>query len=365
MLASVEKLKKPSALWEENLKGLRAFIQANKDVCITPTSVAIPRVCRAEFYELLDATLKQFVLICPGFDLSGAADLSSSYQKVYHDLIKKTNLAEIKVPHSLKAFLDNPVDALAKALYPLMFDLLQEKISHQEFSQQAHKAGEASLSALSRCGYEMWLFLSVIDRLEPVRFWSVDFGADLQAIIQDMAILQPGRQHPLSERRIPDSAFETRDGVRYSLKFESAAEVGYYDVPITRRRDNTFAGNTQQVVGQRVLMMHRVPSFDDLPTIADRDTGEVVSPTLAIEVSSEQELSITAARLALGNRALSLNPSQGYVVVLPKGVQGDFWFAHDYEQVEKIPHFKFMTQSYEDRLLDSIIALLCEGEADE
>lgn len=358
MLTTVEKPHDPSPAEEERFEELTSFIRENEPIRITSTSVAVPAQYREEFYRRVDKVLTRIVLDCPEIDLTEALKLSSAYQKVCRSLIKRTNLVGIEIPHSLKAFLDDPLDALAKTLYPLMFDLLQGKLSRDGFTQQANRSIEGSLRTLSRCGYEMWLFFSVIDHLDPVHFWAVDFGIDLQPIIQDTATFYPGRQHPLSERRIPDSAFETRTGARYALKFESVSEVGYYDVPITRRRDNTFAGNTRQVVGQRVLMIHRVSSFDELPTISDRDTGEVSSPTLAIEVSSAQELSIPAARLALGNRALSLDPSQGYAVILPEGTQGETWFINDYAQVKKAPNFKFIKQTQEDHLPKTIATQL-------
>lgn len=334
------------------------FIAENDRVRIRRDLVSVPSDLRPAFYSKLDALLEELVDKQCRDLLPEAQALGSRYQETASSLITKSNLQQIDLPHTLAAYLDNPKKAIATSMYPLVFDFLQGHLDRDGLVHTAHKSMQQHAETLFRCGYEFWVFFCMLNLLRPQGFFSVDFGADLEPVIQDSIVFEPGRQSPFPERRIPDTVVATGEGEYYALKFESVSEIAYYDVPITRRRDNTLGGHSQQIIGQRAMLVYRIASAEDIPTIANRDERAVSPPDIVIEVNTELDLAIPASRLALGNRALTLKPKHAYYVFTPCKMTVESCFSHELEMVAAPPVLEFVTMQNEVDSLKKIAEIL-------
>lgn len=354
-------MKTKTEVWKESLLALDDYISHQSDISISSNMVSVPRELRAEFYHHFDSVLELFVeayTTCFAQDMS---ELSECYRAEQSRFIELTNVRGIALPKSLETYLENPLKALAGGLYLILFDYLQGKTTCKEFEKVAFEHVVECERSLQRCGFEFWVFLRVLNLLNPRKVYGVIFGPNLQPQVEDTIVFEPGKQQPLAERRIPDTVIETQEGVFYALKFENSPEIGYYDMPIVRRRDNTLAGNSKEIIGQRVMIVYRISDLESIPTVANRDEACVVSPDIVIEISSKEELSVRASRLALGNRALTLHPNMSYCVIVPEDCEASQYFEKDRQEVEAMPNLSFYRLSHQDKRLSNLVHALRES----
>jgi hypothetical protein len=348
--------------WQAALKSLQNFLLAHPEIHIDEHRIVLPNEVKQSFYAAFDSTRRSFVkdycLTLP----ERVTMLSQFFRQTEHTLCTQTQVEAIVLPHSLRTFVDDPATALSDCLYDILMSLLQKKLSIRRFEREAQELLDTTTSILYRSGYEFLVFYRILESLGPREAWRVEFDEALMPKRTATTSIEPGYQQAFAQRRVPEMVLGTRDGSWFSVKTESAPEIGYYDMPIARRRDNTLAGDSQAIVGHRVMMVHRLADPDNIPTIADRDKKRVVSPSIVVEVSSAEELSIKACRLALGNRALTLQPEQGYYVLLPASASIAGWFDKDESQVQQLPSLCFINLDFELERLDPIIEALCRSK---
>ncbi|MDR1014625.1 MAG: hypothetical protein LBL86_06565 [Coriobacteriales bacterium] len=340
--------------WRRAWGDLKAFCAAHPRLRIDRRRISVPAELRPGFYAALDEAARALVRAArPGL-AAETEGLVEGFRLLEEGFRRQAGIEETVLPHSLRAFLSCPSQALAGRLYGPLMGLLQEEGSSQDDGgPDALDAADAlptpllalideAADGLHRAASELSLFYRLLWMLDPVQVRKVGFDASLRPTGTATTVMEPGQQQAFVQRRIPDTLVRARGGQWYSTKFELASEVGYYDVPILRRRDNTLAGDSQPLIGHRVLMVHRLSSADDVPTIADRDTGRLVAPTVVVEASSPEALQMPACRLALGNRAVTLRPECGYFVLLPAGSRTEGWFDEDGERIAHLPSVTFL-----------------------
>jgi hypothetical protein len=332
---------------EQELASLVEFIRQNDSIVLSEKTISVAKENREEFYKRFDQVLESFITEEFQTELKDASVLAKRYKEVRDKLIASTNVGEISLPHSLETFLGSPKKAVAVALYDYLFTYLQGKMDEEELYSKLEKYAREHFERLQRCSFEPLIFMSVLLGLKPTKFWNVNFGLGFRPVVEDAFTLIPGNQRPVSEWRIPDTVMQTVSGKYFACKFESVSEIGYYDVAITRRRDNTLAGHSKEIVGQRAMMLYEIDSLDEVPILADRVEGKALPASLVVEVSTPEELDVAASRLALANRALTLNPSGGYYVIVPEGVDGNNAFKNDYDLISQKPPFIFLSLSFQ------------------
>ena len=116
-----------------------------------------------------------------------------------------------------------------------------------------------------------------------MHFWEVFSPDTVETRPVASGTVRIGSQVTSPERRIPEAVFQTADGRTFAMKSEVAGEIDFYGRKIQRRRDNSFGGNTAELLAHRVLLLYRIPSVDRIPLLVDRDKPAVLAPDLVCE----------------------------------------------------------------------------------
>jgi hypothetical protein len=331
-----------SPIWQEHMTELIAFCREHPNIRIDSRRITIPREVRTEFYTLVDLLADS--LIDGKAHLPTDIDiLMDAFRELEGGFRHQTNIERFVMPHSLRAFITAPAESLRMHLYDPLMRVLQGRLPVDAFGMVADEVLGTRIEGLYQAARELLIYYQVLWKLDPVAVRKVSFDKDHALQSEPSILIEPGQQQAFAQRRIPDTLIQMRDGIWYATKAELASEVGYYDIPILRRRDNTLAGDSQPLIGHRLMMIYRLDSERSIPLIADRDTRHVAPPTVVVELSEPQALSVAAYRLALGNRAVTLHPLNGYYVVLPAGSATDGWFDADIPDIEHPPPVNFIT----------------------
>lgn len=286
--------------------------------------------------------------------LSHSDNLLSHYDLVKEDIIRKTNIESISLPHSLDSYMKNPLQELTDGIQSYLFDFLQGKTHYDEFAHKATRNIKSRARHLYSCGYDFWVFLSIINQFGPKELYGVEFGPDLNPVAINTTIFKPERQQPITERKIPDMVIKTRAGTLLAVKFEKAAEIDRYGTSSVHKGVGTYAGDPSNPRGHYLMMIYHIPSLSKIPTVVNLQENKVAVPYTVVEVSTEEEMRAPVTRAALGNRAATLNPEKAYNIILPEDTPSRRWFRGDDKNGRKLPRMKYIGMSYQDERLDLI-----------
>lgn len=337
------------------LEALRRFSEETPKVVISTKEVSIAAEARDDFYQVFDeaaaAVAQQFV----ADEMEEASDLVSRYRFAESVLKESTGIDQVVLPSKLMRFVDDPLSALAGGIQNIVFDYLQDGGDFERLMQRARAQVNADYRCLYRCVYEYWIFFTLINGLLPQKIYHVFYDGISDPFITSTLTLEPGKQLHIAGKRAPDTVVVTQDGTCYALKFECSSEIAYYDVPMFRRRDNTFGGDSRGILGQRTLLLFALESLEKVPVIADRDKKTLEQPLLSVEIGSEVEFSIPASRLALGNRALTLRPLLGHHVVNLSQSGGIVWADSELEMIAEEPDVRVIVAGKDLEVLASCV----------
>jgi hypothetical protein len=151
------------------------YIPATPRIKIEKTSVSIPSDVRPGFYRLFDRVRNEFINESIPAQLASASQLSKAYGDVENRVLNAAGLQKITFHPSLKNFLIDPYERLVKGpLFDLLFDLIKEKMTLDDFSSNASRELLNLYKELYRRGYEKWVALSLIALAEPGKAYAVD-----------------------------------------------------------------------------------------------------------------------------------------------------------------------------------------------
>lgn len=312
-----------TADWKETLDSLQAFASSEPNVRITRTSLSVPVDARKRFYGLVAEVQRRLTEEVLGERVGEARRTSSLCSAMRERLLAMTGLEQLRLPATLEAFLSDPASALSKPSFGLVLDAVQGNCDAEELERRARLEIPAFCETLERCAYELWAYFGIVAALEPVRFYAVYSPDTVEVHAVDADSVTIGSQISSPERRIPEAAFATRDGRVFAMKTEAARELDFYGIKIQRRRDTSAGGNTQGLLGHRVLLLYELDELDRVSVVADREKLKLVCPDLFCEVLLPADMAYPAFVSAFVERINSVR-SRRPVQVICKDADGSF-----------------------------------------
>ena len=277
--------------WGRSLAQLRRWASDTEGVSLSPSSLSVAAPVRQAFYAQVDEVADLLAAEVLGERLPQAMRLAGELADLRGELLAASGLGAYRLPERLEHFLFDGHRALAEPLTSLVVDGVSGRVPLAEVHGLAASEAARSADVLMRCAYEAWAYLGMMAALHPVRFWAVasEDGRRLAAVPTDE--VRMGWQVPFRELRHPEAVFETADGRVFACKCEAAREIDYYDVMAPPARDTSAGGNTENLMGHRVLLLYRLDGVQDMRPLVDRKEKCQVPADLACTVLAPAEMS--------------------------------------------------------------------------
>lgn len=220
-----------SCQWKPTYALLKEYIAAHPEIIIAESEVSIPQSLRNEFYQHFDdvrrAVIDDHFSVLPIDVLA----LSAHYTQIETDVLGLLNLESISMPVDLHTFLHDPKEGLIRVLYNRTFDMMQGKISEENFEKQAMDDLSAATTNLFRLGYERWAALELIKLLAPDQAFFVDLDEDYKPILRELKEISFGRQAHHPTMRIPEFVLHLSKSDQYvAFKMALVREIEEYAV---------------------------------------------------------------------------------------------------------------------------------------
>ena len=322
-----EKIMSIQSEWKEKYKVLADYIAANHEIYIDVSEVSIPQHLRDTFYRHFDAIRNALVQdYCKSLPVA-ADTLSEHYCRSESDLVKLLGLERVDLPVDLSSFLHNPKEGLVRVLYHRLFELVQGKLTMEEFQRLASIDLYATTANFCRLGYESWAALALLRSFEPDRIIGVDLDQDYNPCIGDLTEIAFGRQFHHPAKRIPEFILHSLKIDRHvAVKMPLAREVETYYIPFEQPvKPKKRTGDTSYALDDRVMFLSVVADFKKIPVFADIHTRKIKSPDLMVEFVMEQELADPESMEEVKTRTAIMKPTLGTcLVVMDPGVDSAY-----------------------------------------
>ena len=184
--------------WKQKYDGLKDYIEANPEIYIDSHELTVPGQFRDEFYKHFDEIRHAFIksnFSSLPFEMDA---LCGNYTQAEKELINLLGIERIDLPVDLLSFLHNPKESLTRVIFNRLFEMVQGKISAEDFDQMAGHDLMVSASELYRLGYESWAALSVILLLEPDEAFSVLLDVEFVTVVSEIEEIAFGRHFHLN-----------------------------------------------------------------------------------------------------------------------------------------------------------------------
>ncbi len=305
--------------WKQKFDILKNYIATNSEIIINTNEISIPEHLRDKFYDYFDDIRNTFV---EDFFTSLPLDadtLCRNYNQSEKELIDFLNLERIDLPVDLISFLHNPREGMVRWLYNRLFEVIQEKISIEDFEQIAENDLVATTAEMYRLGYETWAVLTLILSLDPEKAYSVELDEEYNPIAGELKVIAFGRQFNHSTKRIPEFIIHSKKLDCYvAVKVPLAKEVeGYHlphEVPKKMLRDRT--GDTSYVLDSRILFLSVLKNLDDIPIYAEISERKIESPDAVIEFLTSEDLNDAEKISQIQKRLKIMKPGLGGSVMV-------------------------------------------------
>ncbi len=299
--------------WKQQYGELRGYIVNHPEILISQTEISIPQSLRDEFYRRFD-DLRKAVVECYSSSLNINLDLlSESYCRVEKEVVERLKLDAIALPVDLSAFVHNPQDGLMRILYTRTFDLLQGKITVEEYESQSEADLQSVAAELYRLGYEQWVGLTIIKLLDPDEANLVDLDEDYKPCLDELKTIAFGRQAHHPTLRIPEFVLHSRRLNKYvAVKMMLAREIETFVPkfkPPVRPRKKT--GDTSLALDSRAMLISLMNTKADIPIIADIYELKRTSPDWIMGCISESELKEPSVLDQITRSLRALSPKSG------------------------------------------------------
>ena len=305
--------------WKNKLDILRDYIASNPEIYIDMREISIPEHLRGRFYEYFDDIRNTYV---EDFFTSLPLDvdtLRDNYIRSEEEVIKCLGIEHIDLPVDLLSFLHNPREGMVRWLYNRLFEMIQNKITVEEFEQMAENDLVSTTAEMYRLGYEAWAVLTLIVLLDPDESWSVELNEDYDPVPGELKEIAFGRQfnHPI--KRIPEFMVHSKKLESFvAIKIPLAREVDAYypphEIPQKMFRDRT--GDTSYVLDSRIMFLSMLDDMDKIPVYAEIHMRKIKSPDMMIEFLTEQDLADEDKMSQMLYRINFMKPKQGGTVVI-------------------------------------------------
>jgi hypothetical protein len=305
--------------WKHKYGILKDYIASNPEIHIDPYEVCIPEDLRGRFYGYFDNIREAIVESWENSFDYDVHSLADNFTASENKLSEKLNL-NIALPLDLSSFLHNPKEGMMRLIYGRLFELVQAKIPEDDFQRIAESDLTADATAMFRMGYETWVALALIVRLEPDELLGVALDNDNMPIATEIKEIAFGRQFHHHAKRIPEFIFHSKKMDRcIAFKMPLAREVNSYYVPVefpTQRLLRNRNGDTSSALDRRMIFLSVVKNLKEAPVFADIHKRTINGPDLTIEFVMEQDLSDSEIIGQIQNRVEIMKPRLGGTLVL-------------------------------------------------
>jgi hypothetical protein len=307
--------------WRAAYDELRDFIVANPEIEITKNKISIPAVTREKFYRLFDTVRAAFVDDTYPVIPQEALTLSESYQRAEKELVELIKLDGITIPIDIHTFVSSPKQGLVRVIFNDLFDLIQDKIDIGTFEQVTLRKLEATLQDLCRWGYECWVTLSLAKLFEPDGVFQVviqESGGTVSKIdLQEIRTISIGQQPDHFRVRLPDFVLHSSKTGKYiAIKSElSRAIIATYGKQNQSRLLRNYSDFSGATLGPRTMSIFLVETKEEIPIVADTDSGEINQPDIAVECMEPDTMKELVSLNKLKQRNELLKPKLGTYVV--------------------------------------------------
>lgn len=309
----------PDSHWQRQYGLLKDYVAANPQIQIEPCEVCIPEDLRGGFFQYFNNVRGAFV---ESWQHSLALDVHSLSKNF---LAAETALSEALKIHlalalDLSSFLHNPKEGMMRLIYNRLFELIQGKISEEEFENAAQGDLGSEATAMFRLGYETWAALALILMLEPDAIAGIALDSGHKPVVAEIKEIAFGRQCHHPAKRVPEFIFHSKKLDSYiAFKMPLAREVNSYRIPDeipTQRLLRNRNGDTSSALDRRMIFLSAVKDLKETPVFADIHERTVTSPDLTIEFLLEQDLSASDMVGQVQNRVEITKPRLGGALVL-------------------------------------------------
>ncbi len=306
--------------WKNEYEFLKKYITLNPEISIGMYETSIPEEFRDKFYILFDNVRKTFVeswisSFGPDFNTLG-----TSFIDTENKLVEGLNLRHIDIPVDLASFLHEPETGMMRLLYNRLFELVQGKITEDDFEKKALDDLKFSTSDFFRLGYEQWAAVSILMLLEPDEILGVSIDDDYNVNISDLDQIVFGKQSHHPAKRIPEFIIHSKKLNCYiAFKMPLARSVNSYFLPSelpTKRMLRDRTGDTSQALGPRMIFLAVVPDLNKIPVFADMHERTISSPDLTIEFLTGHDLSDPGALQQVQEHVEIMKPRLGGNILL-------------------------------------------------
>ncbi|MDM7919916.1 MAG: hypothetical protein QUS12_12210, partial [Methanosarcina sp.] len=245
--------------------------------------------------------------------------LRENFNRAEKEIIATLKIERIDLPVDLITFLHNPEEGMVRSLYNRLFEMIQKKITIEEFEKIAVNDLISVTELMYRLGYESWAAFTVILQLEPDEAFSVELDDNFEPFAGKLTEIAFGRQFNHSTKRIPEFIIHSKKLKSYvAVKMPLAREIsGYYplhEIPQKMMRDRT--GDTSYVLDNRVMFLSVLKTLDNIPVYAEVHERKIKSPDLIIEFLTEQDLENPDKITQIKYRADIMKPRSGETIVV-------------------------------------------------
>ena len=316
--------------WKRQYNALKKFITSNPEINIHTDGVAIPENLRDKFYNQFDDVRRSIVKAwSSSFDFD-VYTLGKNYIEAENKLAETLNLKHMELPVDLASFLHSPGEGMTRHIYNRLFELLQGKITENDFERMVEGDLNSNVTEFFRLGYEQWAAVSILLLLEPDEILGVSLDDDYNLCISGLDQITFGKQYHHPAKRIPEFIIHSKKLDRYiAFKMPLTTEVAFYSLPVeipTQRLLRDRTGDTSSVLGYRMVFLSFVQDIKKFPIFADMHERTINGPDLAIEFLMEHDLSDPEAIRQVQNRMEIIKPRLGGNIVLmdPESISGSF-----------------------------------------
>ena len=304
--------------WMQKYDVLKEYVTTNSEIHIDTSEISIPERLRDEFYRHFDDVRNAVVDAHYGslpFDMD---TLRRNYMRSEKEIADLLGVERIELPVDLSSFLHNPKEGLARGLFHRLFEIVQGKITEDDFERMAHSDLTAITAELFRLGYEPWAALTLIRLLDPEEAFGVGLDEDYEPFVMELKEIAFGRQFHHTTKRIPELILHSEKLDRHiAVKMPLAREVDTYYFPYKRpSKSKKHTGDTSHVLDSRVLFLSILPDLKKIPVFADYHACTVESPDLMVEFLTEEDLANTDAVAQVQKRVDIMKPRLGGNIVV-------------------------------------------------
>jgi hypothetical protein len=312
--------------WKQKYDVLQDYVAANPEIHIDMSEISIPEHLRDTFYKHFDDVRNAVVEARYGSLPPEVDALRRNYIQSEKELTELMGLELIKLPVDLLSFLHNPKAGLARGLYNRLFEMVQGKITTDDFERMADSDLTATAEGLFQLGYESWAGLTLIRLLEPDGAFGVELNENDEPFVVTLEEIAFGRQFHHTAKRIPEFILHSKKLDRHiAVKMPLAREVDNYHI-----KSKKHTGDTSYVLDSRVMFLAIVRDLEQIPVFADVHARTIKGPDLMVEFLTEQDLSnediivqvqrrVEMMKPRLGSSVVVMNPKPDSDIVKPAG----------------------------------------------